>query len=155
MALDKIDYKILDIIQDDGRIPLKELGKRVGLTRQAVTRRLKKMVEKGYIIKFTADLNHELLGRGTIAYLDIIFKKSFTPEVERQALDYISKINGVRSANTTVGEKYITVKIRAKDMQELNHIIRSIQNKMPDISTRTVIVNELFFTNNKITYSED
>ncbi len=153
--LDDIDYRILDILQEDGRIPFQNLGKKVGLTRQAVSRRVKKMIDNGFIRRFCADLDHERLGRGIIAYVDIIFKRSFTPEVEKRALDYISTINGVRSANTTVGEKYITVRIYTRSIQELNQIIRSIQNDIPDISTRTVIVNELFFTNNKIVYSQD
>lgn len=153
--LDRIDYQILDILQRDGRIPFRDLGEKVGLTRQAVTRRVKKMIANGYIKRFTVDLDHERLGRKLIAYVDIIFKRSFTTEVEQRALDFISKINGVRSANTTVGEKYITVKIYTKDIQDLNRIIRTIQNEIPDIATRTVIVNELFFTNNIITYSQD
>jgi len=155
MTLDKIDYKILDILQVAGRIPFRELGERVGLTRQAVTRRVKKMIANGYIKRFTIDLDHERLGRKLIAYVDIIFNKSFTAEVEQHALDFISKINGVCSANTTVGEKYITVKIYTWDIQDLNRIIRTIQNEIPDTTTRTVIVNELFFTNNIITYSKN
>ncbi|MFQ6609270.1 MAG: Lrp/AsnC family transcriptional regulator, partial [Fidelibacterota bacterium] len=93
--LDRIDYQILDILQRDGRIPFRDLGEKVGLTRQAVTRRVKKMIANGYIKRFTVDLDHERLGRKLIAYVDIIFKRSFTTEVEQRALDFISKINGV------------------------------------------------------------
>lgn len=153
MKLNKTDYKILDLIQDNGRITYDNLGRKVGITRQAVTRRVKKMVETGYIRKFCAELDHERLGRGVIAYVDILFMKSFTTEVEKRALKFISRINGATSANTTVGEKYITVKIYTKNMKDLHQTIRTIQNGIPDISTQTVIVNELFFTNNKITYS--
>jgi len=153
--LDRIDYQILDILQKNGRIPYRELGQKVGLTRQAVTRRVNQMIQAGYIKRFTVDLDHAKLGRGLIAYVDIIFKKSFTAEVEQKALEFVSKINGVRSANTTVGEKYITVNIYTKGLPDLNRIIRTIQNGIPDISTRTVIVNELFFANNPISYSED
>jgi len=153
--LDRIDYQILDILQKNGRIPYRELGRKVGLTRQAVTRRVNRMIRDGYIKRFTVDLDHAKLGRGLIAYVDIIFKKSFTVEVEQQALAFVSRINGVRSANTTVGEKYITVNIYSRDIPELNRIIRTIQNGIPDISTRTVIVNELFFANNPISYSEE
>ena len=153
MKLNKIDYKILDILQSDGRITFDNLGKKVGLTRQAVTRKVKKMIDEKYIRKFSADIDHERLGRKVIAYIDILFNKSFTPEVEERALEFISKINGVRSANTTVGEKYLTVKLYTHSIRDLHNTIRTIQNGISDISTRTVIVNELFFTNNLITYS--
>ena len=153
MKLNKIDYKILDLLQDNGRISYHDLGRKVGITRQAVTRRVKKMVDAGYIRKFCIDLDHELLGRKVVAYVDIIFNKSFTIEVEKVALDFITKINGVRLANTTVGEKYITIKIYTLNMQDLHQTIRTIQNGIQDISTKTVIVNENFFTNKKIIYS--
>ena len=153
--LDKYDYKILNIIQEDGRISFRDLGKKIGLTRQAVTRRVNKLVDQKYIRKFCADLDLERLGKKIIAYVDIIFKQSFTPEVEKRALEYISKINGIRSANTTVGEKYITVRMYTQNIQELHHIIRSIQNDIPDITTRTVIVNELFFTNKNIAFPDE
>lgn len=153
--LDKYDYKILNIIQEDGRISFQNLGEKIGLTRQAVTRRVKKLVDQKYIRKFCADLDLKRLGKEIIAYVDIVFKQSFTPEVEKRALEYISKINGIRSANTTVGEKYITVRMYTQNIQELHHIIRSIQNDIPDITTRTVIVNELFFTNKNIAFPDE
>ncbi len=153
--LDKTDYKILDILQEDGRIPLNELGKKIGITRQAATRRFNKIVKEGYIRKFNVDLDHSRLGRSIIAYVDIIFKHSFTYETEQMALDYIIKINGVRQINTTVGEKYLTVKIRAKNLNHLDDIIRSLQNDLPDTTIRTVIVNKLYFSNRKIKYSEN
>lgn len=153
--LDKTDYKILDILQEDGRIPLNKLGKQIGLTRQAVTRRFNKIVKEGYIQRFSVDLDHSRLGRSIIAYVDIIFTKSFTYEAEQIALDYIIKINGVRQINTTVGEKYLTVKIRAKNLNRLDDIIRTLQNDIPNTTMRTVIVNKLYFSNRKIKYSEN
>ena len=111
------------------------------------------MVKEGFIRQFCVDLDHSLLGRPIVAYVDIVFKGSFTYEIEHITLDYISKINGVRLANTTVGEKYITVKIRTQDLKQLNHIVRTIQNDLPDATTRTVLVNELYFSNKKISYS--
>ncbi|MFQ6608376.1 MAG: Lrp/AsnC family transcriptional regulator [Fidelibacterota bacterium] len=153
--LDNIDFKILDVLQDDGRIPFIELGRLIGLTRQAVTRRVNNLSAAGYIKKFTVDLDHDLLGKPIIAYVDIIFQTSLTTEVEEATIKYILKINGVRVANTTVDEKHITIKIRTRDIQDLNQVVRSIQNDLPGVSTHTVLVNELFFSNKKISYSED
>ncbi len=153
--LDNIDLKILDALQDNGRVSYIELGNLVGLTRQAVARRVNNLLAAGYIKRFTVDLDHNRLSRPIVAYVDIIFQSPFTEETEKATIEYISNINGVRLANTTVGEKYITTNIRTRDIQDLNHVVRSIQNDLPGVSTHTVLVNELFFSNKKISYSED
>lgn len=153
--LDNIDLKILDALQDNGRVSYIDLGSLVGLTRQAVARRVNNLLAAGYIKRFTVDLDHSRLSRPIVAYVDIIFQSPFTEETEKATIEYISNINGVTLANTTVGEKYITTKIRTRDIQDLNHVVRSIQNDLPGVSTHTVLVNELFFSNKKISYSED
>lgn len=153
--LDNIDLKILDALQDNGRVSYIELGNLVGLTRQAVARRVNNLLAAGYIKRFTVDLDHNRLSRPIVAYVDIIFQSPFTEETEKATIEYISNINGVRLANTTVGKKYITTNIRTRDIQDLNHVVRSIQNDLPGVSTHTVLVNELFFSNKKISYSED
>lgn len=152
---DKTDHKILNILQKEGRIPFQDLGERVGLTRQAVTRRVNKMVADGSIRRFTVDIDHDRLGKSLIAYVDIIFKGPFTTEVEENAIEFVSKINGVRLANTTVGEKYITAKFRTRDLKELDKIIRALNNAFEGVSTRTVIVNDLFFSNKAVFYPEE
>lgn len=153
--LDKLDLKIIDILQENSRITLTKLGERAGISRQAATRRYNKILEEGYIKKFSVELDHNKLGRTILAYIDIIFEKSFTNSEELESIDLIKQINGVRQINTTVGKKYLTVKIYAKNLGHLNDIIRYLHNNIPDTSTRTVIVNELYFSNKSIKYSEE
>lgn len=153
--LDQTDYRIIDILQSDGRITFSQLGKRLGLTRQAVARRINRMLDGGFIRGFSVNVDHSLLGRPTTAYIDILFNSPFTDELQELAVDYISRINGATLANTTIGEKYITVKIRARDLQHVDKIVRAIQDDLPSVSTRTVLANQLFFTNKKISYSHD
>lgn len=55
--MDNIDMKILDILQTDGRITMKELGQRVGLTSPATIERVKKLEESGIIGGYRAEIN--------------------------------------------------------------------------------------------------
>lgn len=55
--MDNIDLKILDILQSDGRITMKELGQRVGLTSPATIERVKKLEEAGTICGYKAIVN--------------------------------------------------------------------------------------------------
>ncbi len=55
--MDNIDLRIVDILQTDGRITMKELGQRVGLTSPATIERVKKLEDSGIIGGYRADIN--------------------------------------------------------------------------------------------------
>ena len=48
--MDVTDYRIIEILQKDGRISMKDLGKIVGLTSPAVSERVKRLEESGVIV---------------------------------------------------------------------------------------------------------
>lgn len=72
--LDETSWQILAILQENARIPLKELGKRVGLSSPAVTERVHRLEEAGIIVRYSAKLNLEKLGLPITAFISI---KSF------------------------------------------------------------------------------
>jgi Lrp/AsnC family transcriptional regulator, leucine-responsive regulatory protein len=67
--MDNIDLKILDILQTDGRITMKELGSRVGLTSPATIERVKKLEESGIIAGYQAIINIGQAGLPLRAFL--------------------------------------------------------------------------------------
>lgn len=60
--IDPKDIDILRILQEEGRIPILELGKRVKLSHETVRYRLRKLEQKKIIKKYTVLLDQELLG---------------------------------------------------------------------------------------------
>ena len=73
-SLDDTSWKILKILQEDARIPFKELGKRVGLSSPAVAERVRRLEEAGIINRYRAELNLEKLGLQITAFITL---KSF------------------------------------------------------------------------------
>tara|TARA_E500000081_G_scaffold155402_1_gene196191 strand:- start:1912 stop:2382 length:471 start_codon:yes stop_codon:yes gene_type:complete len=55
--LDRIDLKILAILQEDGRVTNVELAKRVGISAPPCLRRVRHLEQEGYIIGYHADLD--------------------------------------------------------------------------------------------------
>lgn len=49
--MDTIDYKIIELLQTNGRISIKELGKLVSLSSPSVSERVKKLETDGIIIQ--------------------------------------------------------------------------------------------------------
>lgn len=73
-SLDDTSWEILKILQEDARIPFKELGKRVGLSSPAVAERVRRLEEAGIINSYRAQLNLEKLGLPITALITL---KSF------------------------------------------------------------------------------
>jgi Lrp/AsnC family transcriptional regulator, leucine-responsive regulatory protein len=72
--LDDTSWQILTILQENARIPFKELGQRVGLSSPAVAERVRRLEEAGIITGYRAELNLEKLGLPITAFISI---KSF------------------------------------------------------------------------------
>lgn len=67
--MDSIDRKIIDILQADGRVTMKELGQRVGLTSPATIERVKKLEESGIIACYRAVVNVRRAGLPVRAFI--------------------------------------------------------------------------------------
>lgn len=59
--MDRTDYRILNLLQQDCRITLRNIGEQVGLTPPAVSERIRKMEEDGVIRSFRANVDRTLL----------------------------------------------------------------------------------------------
>jgi Lrp/AsnC family leucine-responsive transcriptional regulator len=69
--VDNIDLKILDILQAEGRVTMKELGQRVGLTSPATIERVKKLEEAGIIGGYKAIINIADAGLPVRAFITV------------------------------------------------------------------------------------
>jgi Lrp/AsnC family leucine-responsive transcriptional regulator len=72
--LDRTDYKILAILQRDGRITNAALAKRVGLTPAPTLARVKKLEAAGYIRRYVALLDPARLGLPVTAFVSVILE---------------------------------------------------------------------------------
>src|SRR6188474_1411439 len=67
--LDPTDLAIIEILQEEGRINITELGRRVGLSQPAVSERVKRLEERGIIAGYKAVVDLTALGLGTTAII--------------------------------------------------------------------------------------
>ncbi|QPZ43242.1 Lrp/AsnC family transcriptional regulator [Bacillus halotolerans] len=69
--MDEIDGKLLELLQEDARITIIELSKKLNLSRPSVNERLRRLQENGVIQGFTARVSAEAIGKGTIVIIQI------------------------------------------------------------------------------------
>src|SRR5210317_463552 len=91
MKLDRIDRRILDIMQRDGRISNLELSEAVGLSPTPCSRRVRRLQDSGLIDGYVTLLNQSRLGLKLTAYIGISMDRH-TPErfeaFEQQVIEY-------------------------------------------------------------------
>jgi Lrp/AsnC family transcriptional regulator, leucine-responsive regulatory protein len=88
--LDSLDRRILEVLQEDGRIQNVDLAEKVGLSASPCLRRVKLLEESGVIEKYVALLNASKLGVGLTVFVRIWLKsqdaqtiEAFTNEVQQ------------------------------------------------------------------------
>ena len=69
--LDAIDWKIMKILQEDGRLSNAELAERVSLSASPCWKRLKRLETSGVIRGYQAILDRRALGMGVVAFVSI------------------------------------------------------------------------------------
>lgn len=78
--LDKIDLKILNALQTDGRMSNLKLAQVVALSPTAVLARTQRLQREGFIVGFEARLNPAKLGRGLTVFVEVLLDRT-TPKV--------------------------------------------------------------------------
>ena len=120
--LDKIDLKILRILQDEGRISNLDLSKKIQMSAPPTLRRVRELESKGYIENITANLNAEKLGYDLIAWIFISLKNQ-----NEESLGSFEKLvwgwEPIRECFMLNGEIDFILKCVVKNMNEFNEFL--------------------------------
>jgi Lrp/AsnC family leucine-responsive transcriptional regulator len=80
--LDEIDLKILGLLQDNARMDIMEVVRRVNLTKTPVTKRIKKLRATGYIKSYVALLDREKIGQPVLVVTHVKLDKQTTTQLD-------------------------------------------------------------------------
>ena len=75
-GIDKIDAKILRVLQRDGRISNLKLAEEVHLSPTAVLERVKRLTRDRFILGYEARLNPDKLGAGMMVFVEILLDRT-------------------------------------------------------------------------------
>jgi Lrp/AsnC family leucine-responsive transcriptional regulator len=142
MSLDRIDRRILLILQSDGRIPAVELAERVGLSPTSTGERLKRLQKDGYIDGFSVRLNAERLGLGLLIFVEVLLDKT-TPDVFDRFAGAARRAPQVLECHMVAGGFDYLIKTRVSDMAAYRRFLGDVVLTFPGVrETRTYAVME-------------
>jgi len=110
--LDRIDKKILEILQVDGRITNFDLAHKVGLTPAPTLARVNKLEQQGYIKRYVALVDQIRLGLPVIAFVSVILE-SHKRKTSADFVAAVQKLPEVLECHHIAGDEDFLLKVVA------------------------------------------
>lgn len=136
-TLDRIDARLVELLQADGRRPYAELGTEVGISGPSAHERVKKLEARGVISGYGAVVNPEALGYGVLAFTWLTQAPGTAGSDLTAAFAEIAEIE---ECHHIAGEADYLLKIRARDTRDLERIIQRLQTTAHVFNTETDVV---------------
>lgn len=150
--LDRIDRRILKLLQDDATLSNVSLAEQVNLSPAACLRRVEKLKRDGVISRVVAHLDPEQLQAGMVVLIGVVLDRS-TPESFAAFEEAAQKVSGCMECHVVTGEFDYFMLVRTRDSQSFNRLhaeqllylpgvrqIRSFMGLRQVVSTHKVLV---------------
>jgi Lrp/AsnC family leucine-responsive transcriptional regulator len=121
--LDKIDKKILALLQENARHPLKYLASRVFLSSPAVSSRIERLEKKGVITGYHAAINPAYLGYHLKAFISL----NLIPKEKEKFYSFIQECPNVVECNCITGKFSILMKVIFPTTDQLDMFINQLE----------------------------
>lgn len=132
--LDKIDRKILEHLQDDGRMSNVDLAKKVGISAPPCLRRVRALEEAGYIQSYHAKIDPAILGFGVIVFANV--KLTSQAEADLEAFEQkMRDLPMVRECHMLAGDVDFILKIVAKDWDAYQAFLSKELTSAPNVTS--------------------
>lgn len=132
--LDKIDFRILKILQENGRITNLLLSQEIGLSPAPTLERVRKLEMAGYIKSYHALVDEEKLGLGikTFIQIQLDFHKNNTIQI---FLDEVNQIKEITECHHVTGQADFLLKVYVKDIKAYERLIMDKISKISVVKT--------------------
>lgn len=128
--LDAIDLRILDLLQQEGRITMTELGERIGLSTSPCSQRVKRLEQLGVITGYHAKLNPVAVDKALLVFVEITLSEK-SEQIFKQVRDELEHIPEVLECHLVSGSFDYLVKARLGEMSEYRHLLGSMLKRIP------------------------
>ncbi|MCH4812699.1 Lrp/AsnC family transcriptional regulator [Vreelandella neptunia] len=119
--LDRIDKRILKLLQNDATLSNVALAERVNLSPAACLRRVEKLKRDGVISRVVAHLDPEQLQAGMVVLIGVVLDRS-TPESFAAFEEAAQKVSGCMECHVVTGEFDYFMLVRTRDSQSFNRL---------------------------------
>ncbi len=132
ISLDAFDQRILDALQQDGRLSNVQLAEQIGLSPSPCLRRVRLLEEAGVIRRYQADLDRDSIGLGLTVFVGIKVERHHEEQAEsfRQAVIGLPEVISVHLVS---GEADFLLQVVVPDLRAYEHFLTGTLLKLPGV----------------------
>lgn len=146
--MDSTDYRIIQILLEDGRIPMKELAQKVSLSPPAVAERVRRLEEENIITGYKAVINYDNLGKK----INVLINVGLKAQRNEKFMEFIETEDDIIECHQVTGPYNKIMKARVEDIASLEKLVGRIQMFG---NTETYIILSSIEKENLIKYEEN
>ncbi len=134
LGLDRIDLRILDHLQRQGRATNLELAQAAGLSPAQAHRRHRRLEERGVIARYEARLVPSRLGLSVTAFIHVAMEKGHLRELPKFQ-DLIADVPEVLECYSVTGDFDYVIKVVAADLKSLSQLLMDKLMRLPGVDS--------------------
>jgi len=135
-GFDELDMKLLVELTKDGNISVPTLSKKLGINASVLYSRIKRLVRKKLIKKFTIEIDASLLGIGVKATVGINRDPKFKIQINKKLLE----ISEIISISEVTGRFDMMIQVYAQDLEDLHTVVIEKIGKIEGIQNTETFV---------------
>jgi Lrp/AsnC family transcriptional regulator, leucine-responsive regulatory protein len=120
--LDEIDRKLLNILQVNSRITIRELSEKLHLSTTPIHERIKKLEKSGYIKQYLTLLDPKLIGKKLIVYISVSLN-THTREAIEEFEREMQKLDEIMECYYISGNYDFLLKVHCNDMDDYHNFV--------------------------------
>ena len=136
--MDQTDLKLISLLEENARMPLKSLAEKVFLSSPATAARIKRLEEEGIITGYGVRVNRTRLGFPITAFIHL----DLTPDQKSVFYPFVRACPSVLECSCITGRYSMLLKVAFPSTEELDTFINRLHNFGP---TETQIVFSTVF----------
>jgi len=144
--LDEIDKKLLNILQTNSRITIRELSEKLHLSTTPIHERIKKLEKSGYIKQYLTQINPKLIGKKLIVYISVSLNEHSKIAIEDFETQ-MAKLDEVMECYYISGNSDFLLKVHCNDMEDFHNFLT---NKFSIIKNITQFYSSFVMDESKV-----
>lgn len=136
--MDELDRKIIQLMQKNARMPVKEIAQQISLTSPAVSSRIHRLEQEGVIGGYTVLLHRPDESNRVQALISV----QTAPDSREEFLSVVQSDPDVLQCYRVTGVYNFTVKVSCASIEELEHLLTKLQ-QLGTTNTQIILATQL------------